>query len=462
MSQLKTSVARAMGALARYLAPLGRALARYLAPLGRALARYLAPLGRALARYSAPLRRYLAPISKALAAYFARLRGGDVGSLPAVLGFVALVLVFSSLRPDTFTGPLNFANLIFQAAGVMVLAMGLIFVLLLGEIDLSAGYTGGVAATVFGIAATRNGWDFLPALLAALITGAVIGFLTGVLVAKLGIPSFVVTLSAFLAYQGVVLQWIGERGTIRYNDEIVLALNNKPLDVTVGWLLTGIGLLAYALVTWRANSRRRKAGLEAEAPLVWSVKTLGLSALVVAVIWYLSIERSVNPTLTSIRGVPIVLAVIAGLAVVLTFMLNHTAWGRHVYAVGGNAEAARRAGINVDLVKISCFMLCSTLSAFAGLLLASRTNSVGPTTGGSQTLLFAVGAAVIGGTSLFGGKGRIVDAIIGGLTVMVIGNGLGLLNQPAAIGFMITGLVLLLAASVDAISRRRAAATGRG
>jgi D-xylose transport system permease protein len=408
------------------------------------------------------LAKYLAQPRAALAAYFARLRGGDVGSLPAVLGFIVLVIVFSSLRPDTFTGPLNFANLIFQAAGVMVLAMGLIFVLLLGEIDLSAGYTGGVAATVFGIAATRNGWDFLPALLAALATGAVIGFATGVLVAKLGIPSFVVTLSAFLAYQGVVLKWIGKRGTIRYNDETILALNNKPLDITVGWVLTAVGLLGYAFITWRANYRRRKAGLESEAPSIWLIKTVALSALVLAVIWYLSLERSVNPTLTSIRGVPIVLGVIAALALVLTFMLNYTAWGRHVYAVGGNAEAARRAGINVDRVKISCFMLCSTLSAFAGLLLASRTNSVGPTTGGSQTLLYAVGAAVIGGTSLFGGKGKVVDAIIGGLTVMVIGNGLGLLNQPAAIGFMITGLVLLLAASVDAISRRRAAASGRG
>ena len=176
---------------------------------------------------------------------------------------------------------------------------------------------------------------------------------------------------------------------------------------------------------------------------------------------YLSKERSQNPDIISIKGVPIVVAVLLVLLVVLTFAAHPHAWGRHVYAVGGNAEAARRAGINVPAVKLSCFIICSTLAAVAGILLASRDNSVSPTTGGQQTLLYAVGAAVIGGTSLFGGKGRIVDAIIGGLVIAVIDNGMALLNQPPGRVYMVTGLVLLIAASVDALSRRRAAASGR-
>jgi len=183
--------------------------------------------------------------------------------------------------------------------------------------------------------------------------------------------------------------------------------------------------------------------------------------VLIAATAYLSQERSRNPAVVSLKGVPVVVAVLVFLLVVLTFVLSRTAWGRHVYAVGGNAEAARRAGINVKGVKLSCFVMCSTLAAVAGLLLASRDNSVSPTTGGSLTLLYAVGAAVIGGTSLFGGKGRVVDAVIGGLVVAVIDNGMLLLNQPQGRVYMVTGTVLLLAASVDAISRRRAAATGR-
>jgi len=183
--------------------------------------------------------------------------------------------------------------------------------------------------------------------------------------------------------------------------------------------------------------------------------------VVLAATAYLSKERSRNVFLASLKGVPIVIVIVAGLLVVLTFLLTRTAWGRHVYAVGGNAEAARRAGINVSRVKVSCFMMCSTLAAVGGVLLASRTNSVNPTTGGTDTLLFAVGAAVIGGTSLFGGKGRVLDALLGASVIAIITNGMTLQGQPQGRVYMITGLVLLLAASVDAISRRRAASTGR-
>jgi D-xylose transport system permease protein len=393
--------------------------------------------------------------------YVAKVRGGDIGSLPAILGLVVLVVVFSILRPDTFTTPLNFANLIGQSAGVIVVAMGLIFVLLLGEIDLSAGYTAGACATTVGIVMTRHDWAWGPSILVGILTGAVIGLINGALVSKVGIPSFVATLAMFLALQGFMLKTIGEGGTIPYRNEFVLKLNNGNFSVTTGWILAILGIVAYALATYLSIRSRRKQGLVAPSILAWGLKTGFLAVVVVAAVAYLSQERAINPQIKSLKGVPVVVAVIVVLVVILSYLLNRTSWGRHVYAVGGNSEAARRAGINVPWLKISCFMMCSALAAIAGLLIASRTNSVSVQTGGNETLLFAVGAAVIGGTSLFGGKGRITDAVIGGLVIQVVANGMGLLNQPAAIVYMVTGGVLLLAAAVDAISRRRAAATGR-
>ena len=393
--------------------------------------------------------------------YVARVRGGDIGSLPAILGLIVLVAVFSILRPDTFTTKLNFANLINQSAGVMVVAMGLVFVLLIGEIDLSAGYAAGVCATVVGVLMTRHDWSWPPALLVGVLTGTAIGFVLGNLVARIGIPSFVATLAAFLAFQGVMLKVIGEGGTIPYRNDFVIKLNNGNLSVVTGWVLAIVGVVAYGLITYLSIRRRRKQGLVANSMLAWALKTGFLAVLVLGLTAYLSQERSINPQLRSLKGVPVVVVLIVALVVILNYMLTKTSWGRHVYAVGGNAEAARRAGINVAWVKISCFMMCSSLAAVAGILIASRTNSVSVQTGGNETLLFAVGAAVIGGTSLFGGKGRITDAVIGGLVIQTVANGMGLLNQPAAIVYMVTGGVLLLAAAVDAISRRRATATGR-
>jgi D-xylose transport system permease protein len=393
--------------------------------------------------------------------YVARLRGGDIGSLPAILGLIALVIVFSALRPDTFTTSLNFANLIGQSAGVMVIAMGLVFVLLLGEIDLSAGYTGNVAAAVLGVALTNHGWPWLPSLLVGILTGTVIGFVLGLLVSRLGIPSFIATLAAFLGLQGVSLKIIGEGGTIGYQDDVILKLNNGNLSVTTGWVLAIVGVALYAGVTFYSMQRRRRRGLVAQPTLLWAMKSVGLAVAVLAMTAYLSQERAINPLLKSLKGVPVVVVIIVVLVVVLGFLLNRTAWGRHVYAVGGNTEAARRAGINVAWIKLSCFMMSSTLAAIGVILIASRDNSVSPQTAGNETLLYAVGAAVIGGTSLFGGKGRITDAVIGGLVIAVVNNGMGLLKQPQATVFMVTGLVLLVAAAVDALSRRRATATGR-
>lgn len=400
-------------------------------------------------------------LANAAREYVSRVRGGDVGPLPAILGLVVLLIVFSSLRPETFTNSFNFANLLIQSAAVIVIAMGLVFVLLIGEIDLSAGFTAGVSGAMLGVVSTRNDWPWWVGVGVCLATGAFIGLVIGILVARIGIPSFVVTLAAFLGLQGLLLQIIGEGGTIRIQSDTVLAIMSKTLPVWLGWAMFVVVVLTYAAGTYRQMAHRRSKGLVAQTPTVWLIKVVSLALLLGLCTYYLSGERSRNPLVSSIKGVPIVIPVVLVLVVLLTVLLNRTVFGRHVYAVGGNAEAARRAGINVPRIRLLCFILCSTIAAIAGILLASRVNSVTPNTGGGETLLYAVGAAVIGGTSLFGGKGRPVDAIIGGLVVAVVANGMGLLNQTAAVVYMVTGGVLLLAAGVDALSRRRAAATGR-
>ncbi len=400
-------------------------------------------------------------IADAVRDYVARVRGGDVGALPAVLGLIVLVAVFSTLRPSTFTNAFNFANLLHQSAALIVIAMGLVFVLLLGEIDLSAGYAAGTAAAVMGVVLTRHGQPWELAVLAGVVTGVVIGTAIGLLVARLGIPSFVVTLAAFLGLQGVLLELIGDGGTISLRDPTLLALNNDNLPVWLGWTMYAVVLVGYAAVSLNRAAGRRRDGLVADAVSVVLAKVAVLAVLLGAATAYLSSERSRNATVTSIKGVPEVVALLIVLLVALNCLLGRTAFGRHVYAVGGNAEAARRSGIDVRRVKLTCFVICSSLAAVGGLLLASRDNSISPTTGGADTLLYAVGAAVIGGTSLFGGKGKIMDAVLGGLVIAMIINGMGLLNQKPSVVYEVTGIVLLVAASVDAISRRRAAATGR-
>ena len=397
-------------------------------------------------------------IKGAVADYWARVKAGDIGSLPAVLGLVVLCLVFGSLS-NVFLTPGNFANLITQAAAVIVIAMGLVFVLLLGEIDLSAGYTAGVTGAVLVILITNEGQPWYVALVASIAVGVFLGFLLGSLVARLGIPSFVVTLAAFLAFQGVLLLLAGEGGTIRVEDPTVLAVQNSNMSPTVSWIFFLVVAVAYVLSGLASMNSRRKAGLKTELKKLWIIKTVGLLLITGLAVFALNLERSNNPDLVSLKGIPYVVPVILLLLVIGTFVLGRTAFGRHIYAVGGNAEAARRAGIDVKRIRIYAFMICSGLAAIAGLIFASRQNSISPTTGGSSTLLYAVGAAVIGGTSLFGGKGKMRDAILGGLVVAVIDNGMGILGYAAGIKFIVTGLVLLISAGVDAISRRGANAT---
>jgi D-xylose transport system permease protein len=392
--------------------------------------------------------------------YLDRVRGGDIGSLPAVFGLIVLVIVFSILRPVFFSAG-NFANLLTQGAPITVIAMGLVFVLLLGEIDLSAGFTSGVCAAVLATLLTEWGWSWPLAVAVALLTGLVIGTTMGTLVARVGIPSFVVTLAAFLAFQGTVLLIIGEGGNVAIRDDVVLAVENKNVPPLWGWILWAVSIAGYAALVLLQAQRRRAKGLSAEPMAVLAVKVGGLALLTAIAVYVLNLERSRNALVISLKGIPWVVPIILILLVVLSFVLGRTAYGRHVYATGGNAEAARRAGIKVPSIRTSVFMVCSTMAAVGGIIAASRANSVDPNAGGSTTLLYAVGAAVIGGTSLFGGKGKVRDAIIGGAVIAVIDNGMGLLGYGSGIKYIVTGMVLLLAASVDALARKRAQATGR-
>ena len=386
--------------------------------------------------------------------YLSRVKAGDIGSLPAVLGLISLIAVFGAMS-EFFLTNRNFANLLTQAAPVIVIAMGLVFVLLLGEIDLSAGYASGVCGAVLVLLVTNEGWSWYTALTASIAVGALLGVLIGTLVSRLGIPSFVVTLAAFLAFQGVLLLLAGEGGTIPIADKTILAVENSNLSPMQGWILWAVSSAAYVLGGLNRINSRRKAGLVVELTQLWAMKTLALLIITGGAVFQLNQERGLSAT-NSTKGVPIVAPLILVILIAGTFLLSRTAFGRHIYAVGGNAEAARRAGINVKRVRTIAFVLCSALAAVAGMLFASRMNSISPSTGGSSTLLYAVGAAVIGGVSLFGGKGRMRDAILGGLVVAVIDNGMGLLGYGAGIQYLVTGAVLLVSAGVDAVSRRGA------
>jgi D-xylose transport system permease protein len=387
--------------------------------------------------------------------YISRIKSGDMGALPGVLGLIALCIVFGVMS-DVFLTPGNFANLLTQAASVTVIAMGLVFVLLLGEIDLSAGYASGVCGAVLVILITNHGYPWWIALAVSIVVGAILGYTIGTMVSRLGIPSFVVTLAAFLMFQGLLLLLAGEGGTIRIEDPTILAVQNNNLSPMLSWAFFVAVSAIYVLIGLARINSRRKAGLKSELKKLWAIKTAALLVIGVGAVWALNLERSNNPDLVSLKGTPYVVPVILVLLVGGTFVLSRTAYGRHIYAVGGNAEAARRAGINVKNIRTSAFVICSAFAAIAGMLFASRQNSISPTTGGSSTLLYAVGAAVIGGTSLFGGKGKMRDAVLGGLVVAVIDNGMGLLGYAAGIKFIVTGAVLLISAGVDAISRRGA------
>jgi D-xylose transport system permease protein len=414
--------------------------------------------------------------------YIQRVRGGEMGSLPAVGGLIVLTVIFSFAQP-TFHSLFNFGNMITEGTATIFIAMGLVFVLLLGEIDLAAGYTAGVAAAVMARLMVGYNLAWYVTIPAALATGVVIGFITGWLRAKVGIPSFVVTLAFFLAFQGVMLYIVdngpGQHGNITIDDNVVLAFANSQMPLWAGWFMGGLVVAGYGAYKFSGQLSRRRRGLAAEPLGVFGTKIFVLAALTFVLVWLLSQNRALHKTPIieahngkfikvsppAVEGVPWVVPVLLVLFVIWTFMLGRTRYGRHLYAVGGNEEAARRAGIAVDRIRISVFVLSGFMAAVGGIMIASNVSAVSVANYGGNTLLLAVGAAVIGGTSLFGGRGRMVDALIGGAVVEVIYNGLANLVQGpngSSVQFIATGLALLLAAAVDALSRRRAGASGLG
>ena len=301
---------------------------------------------------------------------------------------------------------------------------------------------------------SNHGWPWPLGMAACVLTGSVIGLCIGTIVTRLGIPSFVVTLALFLGLQGVQLAVVGEGGTIQFTSKPVYNIDNASLPVWLGWALFVVVVGGFAGLNYYRIMQRRRTGLSTSSLGVWAIKSAVLAVILGLATAFLSKNRSPNKA-ANIQGVPDVVLLLLGLLLVLTFVLVRTPLGRHIYAIGGNAEAARRSGINVPLTKTFCFVMCSSLAGVAGIVYASNANSVSPSTGGGNDLLLAVGAAVIGGCSLFGGRGRILDAVIGGLVVVVISNGMILMQLKAAYTEIFSGLVLLIAAGVDATSRKR-------
>ena len=389
-------------------------------------------------------------------AWWQRVRAGDMGALPAIGGLVVLALLFTFLSPFFLTER-NFANLT-QAATLVMLAMALVFVLLLGEIDLSAGVTSGMTMALFIVLVNVHGVDWVLALLIAFAAGIATGTFIGFFVARVGIPSFVVTLGLFLGYQGVTLFIIGSGGLYRVQIPEITAIQNGNLPVWAGWVMLVVILAIAAGTSFWDRTRRTKAGVPNRTiALVW-IK-LGVIAVVGGgVVWVLNQNR--GQSVGVVEGVPIVVPIVLAILWIGTFLLDRTKFGRYIYAIGGNAEAARRAGVKVVVIKWSAFIVCSTLAVVSGLFSISKVGSV-DAAAGREIVLSGVAAAVVGGVSLFGGKGRLTHAAIGALVIAVIANGLGLLRMPAGLNLIVTGAVLILAATVDALSRLRSGGTVR-
>jgi len=380
-------------------------------------------------------------------------KGGDVGSLPVIVGIIAITAYFTS-KTTIFFSAVNFSNLIGQMAGVTVIAVGVVFVLLIGEIDLSIGYVSGIAGVVVAelqLPGSGHQWPGLVAIGCAIAAGAAIGAFQGSFVAFIGVPSFVVTLAGLLIWQGVILKDLGTQGVIGIQDRQINDVANYVLTKNTGWIVAIVftaGLAAASLGAWLS---RRRAGLPTGNPILTLIRIVFYGALAFAAV----------AVCNHSRGVPLVGLIILFVVVLGAYVAGRTTFGRHVYAVGGNAEAARRAGINVKLIRILVFAISGGMAGLGGVILASRLNSVDLTAGSGTLLLDSISAAVIGGVSLFGGRGRVTGALFGGLIIGMVGNGIDLVGSTDAVKFMTTGLILLAAVTLDTVARRRQAAAGR-
>ncbi|MGZ6973538.1 MAG: sugar ABC transporter permease [Acidimicrobiia bacterium] len=390
-------------------------------------------------------------------AWLARVRGGESGVLPVVVGLVVISAIFQS-QNSKFLSSGNLTNLLVQSAVFMLLGMAEVFPLVLGEIDLSIGFVSGIGGIVMAeLVIEPRSWPWWAAILVAVATTAAIGALQGTIITRLRLPSFVVTLAGLLFWEGVMLLMLGEGGTVPIPNNVINNLANGNLTPTAGWIAAVVIVGVFALVAWFRDAHRRASGLVAPPVGLTIIKIGGVAAAAIALLFVCNTNRG---ALVTIRGVPWVVLIVLGVLAAWTLLLGRTRYGRYMYAIGGNPEAARRAGVNLAMIRTTAFMLSGLTAGIAGIIYASRLRSVSTSLDGGTLVLYSVAAAVIGGASLFGGRGKAVHAVLGGIVIASIYNGMGLLGMSAASQYMITALVLLAAVTVDALARRgRAVAT---
>ncbi len=378
---------------------------------------------------------------------------GQSGVLPVVLGVVLIAIIFQ-IQNASFLTPGNLVNLLVQGAVFMLIGMGEIFVLLLGEIDLSLGFVAGIGATVATLLVQSNfGWPWWAAIAAALIATAALGAFQGALITRVRLPSFVVTLAGLLGFQGLMIQLLGTGGTIPIPSDIINDLANATLSRAAGWVLTAAAAIVYAAMSLMRDGRRRRSGLVAP-PLSLTLLKIVAAAIAGAVLVALcNVDRGVARF--PLSGMPWVIPIVFAVLVAWSFLLGRTRFGRYVYAIGGSAEGARRAGVNLARIRTVAFVLAAMTAGLGGVIYASRLRSISTSFDGGTIVLYVVATAVIGGASLFGGRGHPLHAVLGGIVIAAIVNGMALLGLPAAIQLMATAVVLLAAITVDVVVRRR-------
>jgi D-xylose transport system permease protein len=379
-----------------------------------------------------------------------RFVAGDLAELRVVLALAVIWLVFYVQEPR-FMSSVNLSNLVLQMTAVGLVSIGIVLVLLLGEIDLSVGAVSGLAAAIMAVLNVKHGWSPYLAIAAAVVAGMAIGLFQGSVFTRFAVPSFVVTLAGLLAWPGAQLKVLGETGTVNLNDPKILGLTSTFYSDTVGWIMALVAIGAYAVLTLRNRQGRASQGLSAPP-----VGLLGLRIGLVAVATLVAVW-----VLNDDRGVPLAALILVGFCLVFFYMTTRTTFGRHIFAVGGNAEAARRAGIHVTRVRVAVFVIASSMAAIGGIMAASRLLAVNQSSGSGDFLLLAIAGPVIAGTSLFGGRGSVWHALLGALVITSISNGMDLLALDSSVKFMVTGAVLLAAVVIDAIARRQRQAAGR-
>jgi D-xylose transport system permease protein len=391
----------------------------------------------------APQQDAIAPQSARSAFSLRSLIQGDLGFIPVILTLALITIYFQVTTSGVFLEARNLSNLTQQIVAIGILSVAAVLVLLLGEIDLSLAAVAQACAAIMATVSVYQNWNAGMALLAALLAGAVIGLINGLFIAVLRVPSFIVTLAGSIGYAGLLLVVMGRQTTLVVRDPFIRALAPTYLPQWLGWALPLICLGLYALGVWYDQKRRSQANLPVKHPTQLVLQLVAAAAIVVILIFLFQ----------SYQGVPQAVMIALGLVVVAWLILRKTPFGRHLYAVGGNAEAARRAGINVVQMKLMVFMLASVLAALAGIMMTSRSTAVA-TQISSTLLLNAIAAAVIGGVSLFGGRGSVWAVVLGALVIGSLDNGLDLLNQEQGVKNMVQGGVLLLAVTADAVVRR--------